>query len=83
MLKLLWDIFAQRVSGTTEEQSRGALHILGMAARSRPEIVKENTATLVSVGFGIYSGACGESWSIQDYWNFRNTTAFLGNACRR
>lgn len=52
VLKLLWDIFAQRISGTSEQQSRGALCVLAMAARAQPEMVRDNIGTLVGVGLG-------------------------------
>ncbi len=50
--KLLWDVFCQRVPGTTDAQSRGALVVLGMAARVQPDVVRENVSVLVATGLG-------------------------------
>ncbi len=52
VIKILWDVCAQR-STTTDAQARAALAVIAMAARAQPEIVLENTATLVAVGFGM------------------------------
>ena len=58
--KLLWDVFCQRVPGTTDAQSRGALVVLGMAAHVQPDVVRENVSVLVATGLGkrIFKRCC-------------------------
>ncbi|XP_072035794.1 LOW QUALITY PROTEIN: condensin complex subunit 1-like [Amphiura filiformis] len=51
-IQILWEYFTMKHANTTEDESRGALSILGMAARSDVKIVKSNIDVLVSVGLG-------------------------------
>lgn len=52
VVKLLVDIASQKVPGTSDMHSRGALIVLGMAAAVTPDIVRENLTILVTIGFG-------------------------------
>lgn len=49
---MLWDFFCFNVSGTTAEQSRGALSVLCMAAKSHPEILGLHLQDIIDIGFG-------------------------------
>ncbi|XP_048321427.2 condensin-1 complex subunit CAP-D2 isoform X3 [Ziziphus jujuba] len=48
----LWDFFCFNVTGTTAEQSRGALHVLCMAAKSHPEVLGSHLQDIIDIGFG-------------------------------
>ncbi|EDO34797.1 predicted protein, partial [Nematostella vectensis] len=51
VVKLLWERFAMKVI-TTEDESRGALILLGMLAGAEVDIVRSNIDVLVSTGLG-------------------------------
>ena len=58
---MLWDVFTQRVPGTTIEETRSAVLILSMAGGADREIIKSNIDILVSHGLGgsgTGSGTC-------------------------
>ncbi|AEE79606.1 binding protein [Arabidopsis thaliana] len=48
----LWDFFCFNINGTTAEQSRGALSILCMAAKSSPRILGSHIQDIIDIGFG-------------------------------
>lgn len=48
----LWDFFCFNVTGTTAEQSRGALHVLCMAAKSHPAVLGSHLQDIIDIGFG-------------------------------
>ncbi|KAK6124859.1 hypothetical protein DH2020_041393 [Rehmannia glutinosa] len=52
MLSALWDFFCFNISGTTAQQSRGALSVLCMAAKSSPTILSSHLQDIVDIGFG-------------------------------
>ncbi|KAG8372081.1 hypothetical protein BUALT_Bualt12G0029400 [Buddleja alternifolia] len=52
MLSALWDFFCFNISGTTAEQSRGALSVLCMAAKSSPNVLSSHLQDIVDIGFG-------------------------------
>ncbi|KAK4412876.1 Condensin complex subunit [Sesamum alatum] len=52
MLSALWDFFCFNISGTTAEQSRGALSVLCMAAKSSPTVLSSHLQDIVDIGFG-------------------------------
>ncbi|XP_038718935.1 condensin complex subunit 1 isoform X2 [Tripterygium wilfordii] len=52
MISALWDFFCFNVSGTTAEQSRGALTILCMAAKSSTGILGSHLQDIIDIGFG-------------------------------
>ncbi|XP_032230454.1 condensin complex subunit 1 [Nematostella vectensis] len=52
VVKLLWERFAMKVAQTTEDESRGALILLGMLAGAEVDIVRSNIDVLVSTGLG-------------------------------
>ncbi|XP_030925777.1 condensin complex subunit 1 [Quercus lobata] len=52
MISALWDFFCFSVSGTTAEQSRGALSVLCMAAKSSPVILGSHLQDIIDIGFG-------------------------------
>lgn len=51
-LSALWDFFCFNISGTTAQQSRGALSVLCMAAKSSPSILSSHLQDIVDIGFG-------------------------------
>ncbi|XP_050228689.1 condensin-1 complex subunit CAP-D2 [Mercurialis annua] len=51
-ISTLWDFFCFNVSGTTAEQSRGALSVLCMAAKSSPCILGSHLQDIIDIGFG-------------------------------
>ncbi|XP_004345622.1 condensin XCAP-D2 chain [Capsaspora owczarzaki ATCC 30864] len=51
-MRVLWDVFANRVPSTTPAQSRGALIILGMAGRADPAMIRANLSLIVTIGLG-------------------------------
>ena len=51
-ISALWDFFCFNVSGTTAEQSRGALSVLSMAAKSYPEVLGSHLQDIIDIGFG-------------------------------
>ncbi|CAH1774609.1 unnamed protein product [Owenia fusiformis] len=52
VIKMLWERFAKKVPNTSDEESRGALLLLGMAAGHEENIIKSNVDVLVSEGLG-------------------------------
>ncbi|WRX25150.1 Condensin complex subunit 1 [Theobroma cacao] len=52
VISALWDLFCFNVNGTTAEQSRGALAILCMAAKSSTEILGSHLQDIIDIGFG-------------------------------
>lgn len=48
----MWDFFCFNVNGTTAEQSRGALSVLGMAAKSSTGILSSHIQDVIDIGFG-------------------------------
>lgn len=48
----LWDFFCFNVSGTTAEQSRGALSVLCMVAKSSAGILGSHLQDIIDIGFG-------------------------------
>ncbi|CAL1385865.1 unnamed protein product [Linum trigynum] len=51
-ISVLWDFFCFNISGTTAEQSRGALSVLCMAAISCNGILGSNLQDIIDIGFG-------------------------------
>ncbi|KAF8395656.1 hypothetical protein HHK36_019606 [Tetracentron sinense] len=51
-ISALWDFFSFNVSGTTAEQSRGALSVLCMAAKSSTAVLSSHLQDIVDIGFG-------------------------------
>ncbi|GAV59130.1 LOW QUALITY PROTEIN: Cnd1 domain-containing protein/Cnd1_N domain-containing protein [Cephalotus follicularis] len=52
MISALWDFFCFNVSGITAEQSRGALSVLCMAAKSSTGILGSHLQDIIDIGFG-------------------------------
>ncbi|KAG1371126.1 condensin complex subunit 1 [Cocos nucifera] len=52
MISALWDFFSFNVSGVGAAQSRGALSILCMAAKSSPSILGSHLQDIIDIGFG-------------------------------
>lgn len=48
----MWDFFCFNVSGTTAEQSRGALSVLCMAAKSSTGVLGSHIQDIIDIGFG-------------------------------
>ncbi|KAI5084153.1 hypothetical protein GOP47_0000322 [Adiantum capillus-veneris] len=48
----LWDFFTFNAPGATIEQSRGALVVLAMVAKSSPKILYSHLQNVVDIGFG-------------------------------
>ncbi|KAG2258256.1 hypothetical protein Bca52824_077550 [Brassica carinata] len=48
----LWDFFCFNINGTTAEQSRGALSVLCMAAKSSSRILGSHIQDIIDIGFG-------------------------------
>ncbi|GBG66498.1 hypothetical protein CBR_g63081 [Chara braunii] len=51
-IRSLWDVFSFKLAGVTPVQSRGALIVLAMAAKGKPEIVCNRLQCLIDIGFG-------------------------------
>lgn len=51
-ISALWDFFCFSISGTTAEQSRGALSVLCMAAKSSPGVLSSHLQDIIDIGFG-------------------------------
>ncbi|RZS00606.1 hypothetical protein BHM03_00030349 [Ensete ventricosum] len=51
-ISALWDYFSFNVNGVVAAQSRGALSILCMAAKSNPSILGSHLQDIVDIGFG-------------------------------
>ncbi|KAL5546545.1 hypothetical protein UlMin_006232 [Ulmus minor] len=51
-ISALWDFFSFNVNGTTAEQSRGALSVLCMAAKSHPGLLGTHLQDIIDIGFG-------------------------------
>ncbi|KAM7260107.1 hypothetical protein ACFE04_015848 [Oxalis oulophora] len=52
IISALWDFFCFNVSGTTAEQSRGALSVLCMAAKSSSGVLTSHIQDIIDIGFG-------------------------------
>lgn len=48
----LWDFFTFNAPGVTVEQSRGALVVLSMVAKTSPKILNSHIQNVVDIGFG-------------------------------
>ncbi|TKY53425.1 Condensin complex subunit 1 [Spatholobus suberectus] len=55
MISALWDYFCFNVSGTTAEQSRGALSVLCMVAKTSPGALGSHLQDIIDIGFGCWS----------------------------
>ncbi|ESQ44369.1 hypothetical protein EUTSA_v10005748mg [Eutrema salsugineum] len=51
-ISALWDFFCFNINGTNAEQSRGALSILCMAAKSSSRILGSHMQDIIDIGFG-------------------------------
>lgn len=51
-ISALWEFFCFNVSGTTAEQSRGALSVLCMAAKSSSIVLGSHLQDIIDIGFG-------------------------------
>lgn len=51
-LSALWDFFCFNIAGTTAEQSRGALSILCMAAKTSNAVLSSHLQDIIDIGFG-------------------------------
>ncbi|CAN4109193.1 unnamed protein product [Withania somnifera] len=51
-LSALWDFFCFNIVGTTAEQSRGALSILCMAAKTSNSVLSSHLQDIIDIGFG-------------------------------
>jgi hypothetical protein len=51
-LSALWDYFCFNINGVRPLQSRGALSILCMAAKSSPSILGSHLQDIIDIGFG-------------------------------
>lgn len=51
-ISALWDFFCFNISGTTPEQSRGALSVLCMAAKASPGVLGSHLQDIIDIGFG-------------------------------
>lgn len=51
-LSALWDFFCFNIAGTTAEQSRGALSILCMAAKTSNSVLSSHLQDIIDIGFG-------------------------------
>lgn len=51
-ISALWDFFCFNISGTTAEQSCGALSVLCMAAKSSTAILGSHLQDIIDIGFG-------------------------------
>lgn len=51
-ISALWDFFTFNVNGVTAEQSRGALSVLCMAAKSSPKVLSSRLLNIIDIGFG-------------------------------
>ncbi|KAK8916374.1 hypothetical protein KSP39_PZI022557 [Platanthera zijinensis] len=51
-ISALWDYFSFNISGVVASQSRGALSILCMAAKSSPGILSSHLQDIIDIGFG-------------------------------
>ncbi|XP_054795196.1 condensin-1 complex subunit CAP-D2-like [Prosopis cineraria] len=51
-ISALWDIFCFNISGTTAEQSRGALSVLCMVANSSAGVLGSHLPDIIDIGFG-------------------------------
>ncbi|KAJ4756213.1 Condensin complex subunit 1 [Rhynchospora pubera] len=54
-ISALWDFFSFNISGSGVHQSRGALLILCMAAKSSPSILGSHLSEIIDIGFGQWS----------------------------
>ncbi|KAJ7519949.1 hypothetical protein O6H91_20G060900 [Diphasiastrum complanatum] len=51
-ISALWDMFTFNVNGVTSQQSRGALSVLCMAAKSSPQVLSSHLQNVLDIGFG-------------------------------
>ncbi|KAL2325982.1 hypothetical protein Fmac_025040 [Flemingia macrophylla] len=54
-ISALWDFFCFNVSGTTAEQSRGALSVLCMIAKTSTGVLGSHLQDIIDIGFGRWS----------------------------
>ncbi|KAJ1401699.1 HEAT repeat associated with sister chromatid cohesion protein [Sesbania bispinosa] len=54
-ISALWDFFCFNVSGTTAEQSRGALSVLCMVAKTSTGVLGSHLQDIIDIGFGRWS----------------------------
>ncbi|XP_057947732.1 condensin-1 complex subunit CAP-D2 isoform X2 [Malania oleifera] len=52
LIAALWDFFCFNINGTTGEQSRGALSVLCMAAKSSTTVLGSHVQDIIDIGFG-------------------------------
>jgi condensin complex subunit 1 len=52
VIQVFWEKFALKISPTTQQESRGALLLIGMVAGAEIETVKSNVGTLIKEGLG-------------------------------
>ncbi|XP_020273026.1 condensin complex subunit 1 isoform X1 [Asparagus officinalis] len=52
MISALWDFFSFNINGVVAVQSRGALLVLCMAAKSSPGILSSHLQDIIDIGFG-------------------------------
>ncbi|VFQ71707.1 unnamed protein product [Cuscuta campestris] len=52
MLSALWDFFCFNIGGTTAKQSRGALSVLCMAAKTSTVVFSSHLSDIIDIGFG-------------------------------
>ncbi|KAM1432360.1 hypothetical protein TB2_014139 [Malus domestica] len=52
VISALWDFFCFNISGTTAEQSRGALSVVCMAAKSSTAVLGSHLQDIIDIGFG-------------------------------
>ncbi|OIV89887.1 hypothetical protein TanjilG_14343 [Lupinus angustifolius] len=51
-ISALWDFFCFNVGGTTAEQSRGALSVLCMVAKTSADVLGSHLQDIIDIGFG-------------------------------
>ncbi|KAK7392973.1 hypothetical protein VNO78_21423 [Psophocarpus tetragonolobus] len=54
-ISALWDFFCFNVGGTTAEQSRGALSVLCMVAKTSTSVLGSHLQDIIDIGFGRWS----------------------------
>lgn len=69
LLQSLWQRFTMKVPGTTPEESRASLILLGMAASADVDIVRSNVDVLITDGLG--------DRALTDFWLARDTCSVL------
>ncbi|XP_077998535.1 condensin complex subunit 1-like [Glandiceps talaboti] len=69
VIQVLWERFAMKISGTTEEDSRAALVLIGMAAGGDIDIIRSNIDVLVIVSTGLGERAVNDFMLVRDTCN--------------